>query len=784
MAAYKNTRTFEEDGNGTVSDVLIFAETYAELAEIDDATEVDIFDTEGDSEALDSTNSVYQSSELKFTIKETSIWSEDATRTADNQDARDFVLTAQATGSQVFCARLINGTTPTASADEFAFRGTVRSDMEADDDDWTEGDEYDTDFSPLRTWNCTAQSFDVGTLLSQKVRDVVWLDPDPDVIGVYGKLIDSDWEAAHVADRLAYFFRDIDRYGLREVRFGNIVALSDVLDKLFELISVNGVTLTYEATDTDLYTWPAFYLPILKEGPTDPLDLCIRYCDSFFAGLTTAVQVPRPWRLLGSNTFLLRTGGTDYGTAPWINYNLIYPNQDEEPLSWWRYTVVELLYSLAYGFGMFLDIEYTDTTHATVKFTSRASLGVRTVAIRDGLSGKIKLSSVSPTEAADATVGVGAKFVIEGPEYYLYEKGLLQAHPTAVPPTEGNFLALTVSPCWCFMTDTGEDAGADMASRYGRALLPHNAVFYDAGSPKNGTGTDGKFWPEYDARSIHTGLYVKTVGLDQDAYKEIGVEGEDTWRQVARVVAKIDGKFEYFDTLTAYTARVYQRDQNFYEGEYTIVVPGLMGFTNDLNSTPDWRNIRPGHKFPFGGVDWVVMRINRKKTETEITVHHFDQFAGFASASGSALNSQPSPSALAPVDTKPRAVTNALSVTPGVGISALQLVAVDAVGGAVEAEATEAFYNRPLRLALTMYESETDPDATAIQVAERGKIWQDTYTLTPGAKLFLRSGVPNWTEQALTGANGSERLFLQIGTVDADGETIILDPHYPGFLFE
>ncbi|RTL16054.1 MAG: hypothetical protein EKK55_24880 [Rhodocyclaceae bacterium] len=622
--AYKTTRTYYEDGFGTVTDVLVVGDTKEAVSDLAAAIETDVFFFEETAEDLDTKAGVFSPAELRFSLLGAAIL------TASDLSAYEFVLAARNSGTKRFCARFINPASPVVLAD-YAFFGVVTPKMSAKDLRW-EGAEYATAIAPLREWSCTATTYDAAELLNKDLPTLI-------------EAIEADtaWLAANVLDRLGYFRRlagtpDFDPAGHREVRFASLVDLGALLQRLLNAAAVGtGITITLLESPTDLFAWPAIFQPFqpLPSGPK------LRYCLNV---AHTAWPIPHGvWSGAGR---LLRIGGASTG-AMFVSWGLLKPESESTDFSWLKYkTLSELIYALAWNFALYPVFEFTSPTAANMSFRRRSDVESTEVFLRDALDANIDLAPVAP-EKNEPIVGNAMFLCREGEHGYFFDGGLGQDFEPA-KVQEGDQLPLTVSVTWCMLKDRGSDAGYHFDETGFSALIPHNAVWYDSptaraylADPANGSD----HWQEYNREGCHTAIYLKATG-PSDATGEVGVEGLDTWRPVAAIAVQYGGGYPFtgvktYRGLADYVNDVLKRDEIEYEQQYEITVGGLCSFRATVGGASDWRNLKLGRYFTLDGLRYVAVSITRGRTETKLTLHRASRFNEFQDPSGATIDDDP-----------------------------------------------------------------------------------------------------------------------------------------------
>lgn len=751
MAAYKQTRIHWEFGFGKVTDVLIFADSYNGVLDIDNAVEVNVFDIDDTEETINAGAEVFKESEIRFKLLGT------LAKAPEDFDAINFVLSATDAATPVFCARIINPSTPLQPAD-VDFRGRVRTDFSGESKKWKRTGEYGTVVEYWRDYNGSATVFDLKELLSKKVKDVV-------------PSIDAAWIQDNVTDHLAWFSHDT-----RQARFADMVALSSVIQKLLDVaITVPGTTVTYIGGVTDLTGWVARYHVQHIDGKH------IRYPQ---APGTGHPNVPRPFSIHvtdHTDQFQIKTYGTDL-YSPYVNWRLVKPEKGGEKFSWEDWTLAQLILYIAYTFGLFVEFRYVDNFNVQIIYTNRQTVGSNRTYFSDPVKDKVDMKATPPkdNQTTNAIQGACNQYVKEGWRYYHYvEEGWFeQKYSPSKPEESGEFLPVTCSPSWVFLENRGGDDGYSFKKENRSALMPVNAIWYEQGSRSSKGSVSYRLggWPEYNMSETQTGLFFKVLGRpDSDGY-EYGVEGQQILAPLAKFSVLLNGQYLFFDSFADFVNFLNERGELFYEREQQLTIPGLCQFRNSEGGPNSWQACRVGNVIELNAIDLIITKVRRKKFETELTIHRASEYADFGNPFGGLLPNAEEADASAPAPVPPpEAVAGAKVVqeteTAGEELASFLIVKRGADGFVYKASATKADQNDLLGMTLDGYtvEEELEPDVPDIRVVRSGPVYVGNVGvamgLQAGDKLYLRTSATgvNWSNKRLTGKTSTEDLYCSFG---------------------
>ena len=757
MAAYKSIRTHNERGVA-VTDIFVIASTYSELFNHAAATEINAVDITETSDELKAGIAV--SNSAKFSANENL-----ALSVADT-DCIALLLTA-VENATVYVARFINPNDPATESD-FCFIGTVDKKITKKDLAWNSS-VFATTTNAVAAYGFSASSFDASVLLSKKVEELVRDSEDESTINV-------GWIASNVADRLAYFNRN-DAGIIRQTKFANLVSLQSLLQYLLDEAEEGGISITYAESSTTIMATPAFFLPMKFADSEGNIIRYLRYCDD----LPNTGIAPKPFHLIGGQSVQLKTGGTGTG-APYVSLRLIDPNENEKSLSWLGLSLIELLGKLALCFGSVLRVTYTATNAVQISMQTVEDFTSATFLFGDAVDSGSDISLTIAEQSDKGLNGVAYMLANEGTQYYIVDDVPKQIYPKFVPPNEGENLPVTISPTWAFLRERGDDAGYNLAEKWGRALIPHNCVFYDQNQVR-GTAI------EYNTTAIHTGLYLQTIGLPDIASGEVGVQGFATWRPIGQIWAKVDNQLRYFSELAPYIQVRQTNVASYSERTRKITVAGLCHFKEDVAASEDWRAVKVGYVTTIDGEDFVCTKVVRKKTETDIELvrkieFHDDELPDIGEITDVPTNAFPIG---LPTNERSKKTLSYPPVTDQ-DIAQFSVVGLDDTGRIFKMHATAEHYGKQLGIATESFAWETDNPEKAIPVQTTGEIYLGANALTafpfpPNSRLFLRNGTTNFSNIPPANVNG-ENLVLEIGRLSPDGTAIIIDFKGNGAIFE
>ncbi len=762
MPTYYTDITVDEDGIGSVTARVVVSDTYAGL--FGAGTAVDVLELKRTRRDLDVDTGVYAEDEAEMTLYE---WASEA---PDDIAAMTFVKEAQDPTVERYLAVFINPSTPPAAA-EIEFRGRIHHDMDWVDVEW-DNDEYVPADTIIREWNVTAGSYDITAILDQEL----WSDPDAAATGLADAL---DPVTLSVEDMLGYFYSDgTDGHGHREARFGDIVRFQPVVQGLLDAAAPNGITITYEATETALECATADFDPMYSDHRY------FRYCWRWnpnppgFPGYEVA-----PWHIPGtSGRFTLVTGNTGGVRDLAIDWKLLFGfAKDEEPLTWRKYkTLAELLYGLAAGWDMYVEFEHVSPTAITVRFKTRSDVIGDMIELRDALESSGNIAAVSGTDSRKHFVGPGTRFTGDGPYRYQFDgSGFVQKVQDFRPDFSGDRIPLTISAVWCDYTDMPaprpQDAGRTMNGERNNFGFPHNCIFYGAddtmkaeADPDLTFPTDGR----YTTRGVHTGVYaILPAG---PGHKGHGIDGKTVALPVRAFWARGEGsQITAKKDVAAWLNEVRGFDVGFFKKELNQTVPGLMGFRK--SGVYDWRNCVLGAQHIYSGLTHTIAGIERNYDPAEWSTTIRSQESSRFTLDAPVITDDADG-----VDGQDIRSKGDQFIVRFVSddVTMYNVVSIDNLSGLQtnvhQSVAHESDYRLVLGIALLDAVSELG-EKTIIQLHG---VCEGAASVLPagtpdGTVVFVRSGTTNLSIEPLRGKTDTENLYQQIGIVS--GDDIVID---------
>jgi hypothetical protein len=747
MPSYRQISTYYEDGFGTVTTMFVVADTYAELFDLSEAADVDVFAVSSSKKDLDIAEGIMAEDELEFTMDEM------LAATSADASVIAFVLEAQgaAPADRRFCAWFVNpADTDAPTVNESEFVGLLRSNMSATDALWQDA-EFGTVPTPIRSWRVRARNFSEGFLDLIRLKDLIYglgVSTDPD----YVPGIDATWETANVAPRLGYY----SNAGLT-AKWESIASLNAVLRALADNLLA---ALDHQGYGT--------YTIDFVESPFGFGFLPARFGHHGYA--TPHRNAALPYQIQPGTPRVVKLGdGIGDEEQLYINYLTVKPAFATSPpggdpftYGWERLeTFPDLLYAIAKSFGLFVRFDYTSTSNLEISFLSRAGIKKHQIWLRDVSEAQIETKETAKSAANLvrsesfylATAGTersqGVNHYCFDTKQHLYTISDLTKDRQA--NEKGDRLLFSIAPT---MRDFGY-IGEPWAS----SALPHNARMY-----RGATAATNEL---EHAGGITTAIYIKMPG-----YNEAGLgSGDRIILPVAMLVTEIDGQDCRYYTLHDYVNEITGRDSGFYDAEYSLTVPYLCSHRMSADGTHAsddggrgriW-NLILGCELVFDGRSYVVVGIERAgaQPETRLRLHYTSRFS-FSASTG--ITSPISPQNF---ETPPPA---------GVVLSKEtyeDLVAGDAMrAGDLVREGTDGKVYRAAARASTCYDrlvgiAENDAVADdAVRVRLAGIIDIPAYALTAGEPVYLRTttiGTPNMSATPLLVNNGTEDLYASVG---------------------
>lgn len=670
--------------------------------------------------------------------------------TVDDVAAVSFILDAQASATDEtkkrYVAWLLDVSDP-IDASDFEFRGILKPAMSGSGSNWKDG-QYGVAPNPDFVWRMTATSLEIEDLLEEKLEDLV-----AEIAA------DSTWMDANVRDALGWFYRadGVDDYGHREGRYGSMVDLITVLQRLFdEATSGHPITVTVLDSDLGLSVRAGAFVGLTTERSSGFLGLGsevvnFRYGDP-------AVFYPK---FDGGTLWDPPNGSTGEwpykaGSVPGItsvhlsdcevSWRLLTPRSEVQAISWLAYdTLGELLYRLAFSLGGWVEWEYVDTTNLNVRILTRKELVSATKIYPADTT--IDDIDVQPNDPKSGRLIYPASlFAKEGwdSSYYYQADGTWgppkpwSGRSTPGPDQDGGpAIAVTISPTIAVLYDKSNDAEVEFHDDYHLAPMPHNGVFYKGPSTPEKRG-----FPGSDLVDLHTALYVRFTAPVGDPC--IGCEGKEVVRPIAVILVEdsVGGVpiTRPIQRIESYLDRLGRVDHEAYLTERRISVPYLTKFRTDPAGADDWRHCRVGNLIELDGREYLIVGIERdwESSTTKLRLHDTDR-AAFAEGSGTVPDAP---------DESPLAIGG--GIAPRVGRAAYiaagaipRYAAVIADGyGRLHAASADGFaYGRVLGIAL----DEAAVGGERVEIATSGFVDLDDEYFSAGDRIFLRtigSGAP------------------------------------------
>jgi hypothetical protein len=772
MPAYKISFEFFEDGEDTPTrDIVIVSDTYAALSNLDAAIEVDndVFECSNTKTDLDGGSGEFIEDEMELHLFDP------RAETEVDIACLNFIKAATNLSTLRFIGRTINpASTSSVAGEDFAFRGRIVSDMAGDDLVWRVQTEYDSNTNPLRNWNLTAASFDAGYLLDKALSS-----DDPDHPGLIEQ-IPGSWKSANIKDRLGYVKVNQPADFWRLACWGNLMPMGSMISELFRIASSDGITLTFNTTTSGFLGAPARFAPLLETDVPVIETVQTRYVNRFDSKGNI-----RPYEVLddiipGANDrYPLRLGGdgTQIGDIL-VSSKLLWPSQDESANSWLKYSSLrELIFTLASDVGAYPRFYYTGPNSLECEFVSRDALIATDLFIRDGIDASLQLRSQSRQGEKDRYVGVGTQFTREGEQVmYRYDGyGYVVARADYALPKNGTETALTISPHYCMLEHRGKDV-ISIGDTRGFSIIPHGVVFCSLDGSNNiiRDPNHPEVFPEYNRAVLHSAIYIVCPARADDF--SVGITpGTNVVAPLARISMDVGGEIKTFEKISDLKNYIYDRDEAFYEAEYTITVPGLNCFRDAIDGENSWKHARAAARYVKDGVEYVVVGVQRNKVTTDLRCQLKDRFAFNAATD---MDSIPLDGVSAPqgIDTPSYVPTSVIRQTAQLNeaVAKYDIVAWDG-NLLVRAIPMDIWIGRIAGVAL---ESGITGQEIAIQTTGRINMSEVDSSGVVGMVYVRHSdnlGIPNWSKTLLTeptvdsfGAI-TENAVIPVGMFDAQG---------------
>lgn len=386
MPSYRQTYIFHEDDYGPVRIVFVISDTHNGLFTSTPDADTDLFTLEDVDKSLEIKEGVQIDQQLTFRMN--ALYIENAT----DQTIFDFVLDAKDSNDPTkrrFTGVFLDPPNyPTLATDDLEFSGVIQPKMSFVDLKWSDG-QWGSAQDPPREWKITSKPFFADLFDQISVKDLIY------GIGQVGDSnyvpkISTTWETANLTNDIGYFSGNVfPMVGtLRETRWMHLVYFDDVVckirDNLIAGLAARGLgtfTINFIESTVDPKFSPARFVHNVFPAGNLP-EAHFRYLNTIpdpFA-FTVEPNDAHEVRLFSSNS--------QYKFK--ISYYVIKPLFDTNPtgvsVDWgWEKikTFTDLLYEIAYSFGMFVQFDYTDAVTLNIKFITRKSLKKHRVYIKD-----------------------------------------------------------------------------------------------------------------------------------------------------------------------------------------------------------------------------------------------------------------------------------------------------------------------------------------------------------------------------------------------------------------
>lgn len=619
--------------------VVCIGDTFADIVDIDAATEVRVLAPGKTKEDLDIGGGKFTQDTLALALTEAA-----AESTADS-DAITLALSASS-GAKVYVAVFINPpSTPTMT--DTAFFGLIDAKVRQSDIAWS-GAPWSTTAEPLREFKLTAKSFS-ASILGSLAPEIVFDGTDE----LDGVLDDSAWIAANVEDRDVLDAKqgELVQWVWRTKR---LVSLTNLLDKMLEVteafmrdeLSEAAISIARSGTATSSFT---MYLAqvIEKNGGRHGM-------------------LSYGWNT--SSTVQPSLGATELDGEPYVHFGLLDSSPLDKEVSWRRFkSMHSLLVSIAHGFGFFLQADWTSPTDLELSFVPRGEIVGNQVylqdadkAERDYASGTAKKNFTGrSTRFAQAGLGVLYNRADYPDEWYSHEGG----DGIVTAPFEGeSSLALTVSATQMLSYKGGYPV-----------LLCINPT------DENGFADHWRF-----KEFTHTGIWFKE---------------EDKFRQAYFVSTQFDGRELGYWYLSGLLNKIHGFEEEYFEDSYDITVPSLTAFSpNSSGANRSWEAVTLGGIVIVDSDTFTIVGIERdlEKFETRVKLHRVGRFNYSASAKGvDQIASAPPPTVVSPETTQ-----NTILLECIADVEQFDIVAIGQET-ASRAEANHQLGTKPLGIALS-----------------------------------------------------------------------------------
>jgi hypothetical protein len=617
MPTYHCIQSYYEHGIGDVRIVFVLSDTYNGLFASSGVMTTSIFDVRSSKKDLELQAGVSAQDELQINCNEYLIANQ------DDESAFELFYSARDASVRVFVAVFINQNLNDlqCTSDNADMIGVLNPDMKAKALMWS-ADNYATDVNPSREWQATAISFGDSVLNRFSPKDLVQ-GVRSATNSIIVPAISESWRNSNVSDRLGWYHytpsgNGVERKGVYSelVNLGTALrAMADNMEVGLSNTGVSNYSIVFDDFDFDYE-----FLPSLPNNPNGGSrfenDSSARILLRELIYLTGDDWESDVAKGAGSlittdalkhdipNKRKLKLFSSTIDEQLYVHWRMFAPaNQEEEKLSFYSAgNFLEMLYSIAYSFGMLIETYNSNATTLHVRFVSRQNLRKWRVypigAVNDDLN--LKVENIKDK----GYYALGSNYTVDARDAYAldlttrrrtasYQKQSTKQSGTFVPLAVARSLAVvdsyvSVPPGFnTFISDS--------------ECIPHNGVVIDY--------RNNQWNVLIKASGISTALYMYSSNLP--ARMNPPANGKYI-TPVASIMAKVDGKQLRFDSIAGYSNYMNSRAGFYYETERTIDVPFLCAFSrSESGSFPSWKELALGCEVVYSGVSYLVLGIER-----------------------------------------------------------------------------------------------------------------------------------------------------------------------------